>query len=215
MAVTGISGPVYRITVIEPQRADREIQADTNAEISPKTVEGFLGHQRIERQMINFCILDACLGVEAGRNPQCFDAEIPRVRIDEAGVVKYRAPGLFNDRESQFGGRAGHGLTSERLTIGILRTDIAKTETAQVVRSAQIEPVENWDVRNSLIHFLNNLELIRWDACENRFTVDIKDLAKETFDYFRLAGVPDVYRGRLDVDQKDQVARKAPIFVCS
>src|SRR5438477_6919309 len=146
MAVTGISGPVERITIIEPQRADWEIQADTDAEICPQAVERALRHQRIEGQPMEFCILDACLGVGAGRNCQSFVAEIPSVRIDEAGIVKYRTAGLFNDRESQFCGRAGHGLTSERLTIGILWTNIAKTETAQVVRSAQIEAIENWDV---------------------------------------------------------------------
>src|SRR6266850_8157926 len=113
MAVTGISGPVYRITIIEPQRANRKIQADTNAEISPEAVEGALGHQRIEGQPIEFCILDACPGVEAGRNLQSPVAEIPRVRIDEAGVVKYRTAGLVNDRESQFGGRAGQRLNAD------------------------------------------------------------------------------------------------------
>src|ERR1700730_11037477 len=113
MAVTGISGPVQRITIIEPQRADRQIQAYTNAEIGSKAVECAFRHQWIEWQFVALCIVEACLLVEAGRTFQGLVPEIPCIRIDQTSIVKYRSPGLFNNGKSQFHCRAGHRLTPD------------------------------------------------------------------------------------------------------
>ena len=96
----------------------------------------------------------------------------------------------------------------------ILRADVAEAETSQVVRPAQIKSVENRDGGNTYRKWLGNLHLIRWGACKNPITVDIKDLTKKAGNRCHLGLVPDIDRGRLDVDQKDQVSRKAPIFGC-
>src|SRR5256885_14414914 len=177
--MAGIAGPVERIPVIETQRADRQIEADTDTEVRSEAVEGAVGHQRIEWQSMEFCILHAGLLVDAGRPFQSLVAEIPRVRIDQTNVVKYRAPRLFDNGKGHLRRRADHRLTANWLTIGILRADIAKTETAQVVGSAKIEPVENWDVRNNFINLLSGLLRRVTTRIEDRVTVDIEDLAKK------------------------------------
>src|ERR1700719_4521446 len=96
----------------------------------------------------------------------------------------------------------------------ILRADVAETETAQVVRSAQIEPVENRDIGNSYTNGFSSLELTTCGTNKNRLTVDIKDIAKKAGDGLGFRAVPYIHRGRLDIEQKDQISRETDIFGC-
>src|SRR5207244_10689271 len=95
----------------------------------------------------------------------------------------------------------------------ILRADVAETETSQVVRPAQIKSVENRDGGDDFHKVL--FKLCRWVLwIDDRLTVNIKNLAKKAAESGLLGLIPYVDRGCLDVDQKDQVSRKAPIFGC-
>src|SRR5437899_10758229 len=72
-----------------------------------------------------------------------FTANRVRIGIDISHVVKYCPARLWDDGESKFHRRTRHGLPAERLAVEISGADIAEGEAAKVVRSAEIESIED------------------------------------------------------------------------
>src|SRR4029077_5886892 len=107
-----------------------------------------------------------------------------------------------------------HRLTTEWLTIEILRADVAEAETSQVVRPAQIKSVENRDIGNGFRNGFSSLELTTWGTDKNRLTVVIKDVAKKARDVLGFRAVPYVDRGYLDIAQQDQISGEPDVFGC-
>src|SRR5207249_5965479 len=95
----------------------------------------------------------ARLCIHAPWDRNCLGSKIPGIGVDETAIGKDGPAGLFNDRKTYFDGRAGHCLAADRLIVRIFRSDIAKSETAQIIRATEIQTIIDWDIR----HF-------RWDV---------------------------------------------------
>src|ERR1700737_1387090 len=143
MAMLCIPGRVNWKPEIEGQRPNRQIEANPDSEVRTEAVES--PARTDDRNAIRAhwrTIGDRSRNrVISTRHRKCLGSKIPGIRIDEAAVVKKGPAPFFDDRKTYFYRCAGRGRATNRLAKRIFRTDIAKPEAAEVIRTAEIQTI--------------------------------------------------------------------------
>src|SRR5438105_2372156 len=194
MAMLSIPGRVNGNPVIEAQRPNRQIEANPDSEVRAEAVES--AARTDDRNAISVhrrAMGDrSCNRVVATWHCESFIAKIPRVRIDQAGIVKDGPARFLDDRKTYLCRHPGQGLATDRLIEGVFGTDIAKPESTQIIGAAEIQAVVDR-------HGWNLLRERHRRTTGDRYAVGVGYEAT-CREKFCLGLIPYVHRRSLDID---------------
>src|SRR5262249_28777774 len=150
VGVFAISSGVDGEAVIEPKRPNRQVEPDANSEIGGEGVEGF-ARSRDRRWkgcagVVEFIPNLRRDGVISAWDVNRARSQVPGIGIDEPAVIENRAARFFDDRETHLDSGPDQGLATDRLVVGILGAYVTQPESAQIVRTSEIQPIVNGNV---------------------------------------------------------------------